>query len=77
MREMLEHTPGRIYLFILLLSVVLMAIAIFVGATDTPADGEPVLLFGWMTMPLVIGAVFVIVWLIAYLIYFIKFWPYR
>ena len=77
MREMLGHTPGRIYLLVLLLSVVLMAVAVFMGVTDTPADGVPTLLFGWMTIPLVIGVVFVIVWLIAYLVYFIKYWPYR
>ncbi|TVQ38098.1 MAG: hypothetical protein EA384_10140 [Spirochaetaceae bacterium] len=77
MREMLEHAPGRIYLLVLLLSVILMAVAVFMGVTDAPADGEPILVFGWMTMPLVIGVVFVIVWLIAYLIYFTKHWPYR
>ena len=77
MREMLEHTPGRIYLLVLLLSIVVMAVAVFMGATDAPAEGEAILVFGWMTMPLVIGILFVIVWLIAYLIYFIKYWPYR
>ena len=77
MREILEHTPGKIYLSVLLLSIVLMAVAIGMGALDTPASGVPILVFGWMTMPLVIGVVFVIVWLIAYLIYFLKYWPYQ
>lgn len=77
MREMLEHTPGKIYLFVLLLSIVVMAVLVFMGITDAPAEGEPILVFGWMEMPLVVGVVFVIVWLIAYLIYFIKYWPYR
>ncbi|TVR05574.1 MAG: hypothetical protein EA403_02275 [Spirochaetaceae bacterium] len=77
MREILAHTPGKIYLLILLLSIVIMAVAVGMGALDTPADGVPILVFGWMTMPLAMGVVFVIVWLIAYLIYFLKFWPYR
>jgi hypothetical protein len=77
MREILAHTPGKIYLTVLLLSIVLMAVAIGIGVLDTPADGVPILVFGWMTMPLVVGVVFVIVWLIAYLIYFLKYWPYR
>ena len=77
MREILAHTPGKIYLLVLLLSIVIMAVAVGMGALDTPANGVPVLVFGWMTMPLAMGVVFVIVWLIAYLIYFLKFWPYR
>ena len=36
-----------------------------------------VLVFGWMTLPLVAGLAFVFLWLVAYLIYFFKFWPYR
>ena len=77
MREILAHTPGKIYLLVLLLSVVIMAVVVGMGVLDTPADGVPILVFGWMTMPLVVGVVFVIVWLIAYLVYFLKFWPYR
>lgn len=67
---MLKHTPGRIYLGVLFLSIVGM---LFVTRYFT----SRVLVFGWMTLPLFAGFVFVIVWLIAYLIYFFKFWPYR
>jgi len=69
-REMLKHTPGRIYLGVLFLSIVGM---LFVTRYFT----AKVVLFGWMTLPLFSGVVFVLVWLIAYLIYFFKFWPYR
>lgn len=77
MREMLGHAPGRIYLAVLLLSVLALAVAVGMGITETPDNGEPVLIFGWMTMPLAVGIVFVLIWLVAYLIYFFRFWPYR
>ena len=72
MREIWEHTPGRIYLVVLLLSVVGTIGVIVAGVLE-----KKVLLFGFMTMPLVVGASFVVVWLVAYLIYFFGFWPYR
>ena len=77
MKEMMRHTAGKIYLISLLLSVVVFIALLVIGVTDTPEGGEAIVLFGWMTMPLVIGAAFVIFWLLAYLIYFFKFWPYR
>lgn len=70
MREMLKHTPGRIYLGVLFVSIVGM---LFVTRYFT----AKVVLFGWMTLPLFAGFVFILVWLIAYLIYFFRFWPYR
>ncbi len=70
MREMLKHTPGRIFLGILFLSIVGM---LFVTRYFT----QKILVFGWMTLPLFAGFVMVGVWLIAYLIYFFKYWPYR
>ena len=72
MREIAGHWPGRIFLLVLLLSVVVMAVLVAQGITETE-----VLLFGWMTMPLVLGVGFILVWLVAYLIYFFHFWPYR
>jgi hypothetical protein len=69
-REIIKHTPGRIFLIILFLSVVGM---LFVTRFFT----FKVLVFGWMTLPLAAGFVFIFVWLAAYLIYFFKFWPYR
>jgi hypothetical protein len=77
MKEIMRHRAGRIYLFALLLSIVVFIAALFLGVTEPGPDGEPVVLFGWMTMPLVIGVLFVAFWLVAYLIYFFVFWPYR
>jgi len=68
---------GRIYLGSLLLSVIGFIAFLALGGTTVAAGAQPVLLFGWMTMPLIIGMVFLSFWLIAYLIYFFFFWPYR
>jgi hypothetical protein len=46
------------------------------GHPGRPGE-EPFLLFGWITMPLFIGIIFVLFWLISYIIYFFFFWPYR
>lgn len=72
MREITKHRPGRIFLAILLLSVLGMAAAIGAGLME-----RTVLVFGWMTMPLAAGIVFSLVWLVAYLVYFFIYWPYR
>jgi hypothetical protein len=77
MKEMMRHWPGRIYLISLLLSIVVFIVVIFTGITELTPAGEAVVVFGWMTMPLAIGVLFVIFWLIAYLIYFFFYWPYR
>lgn len=77
MKEMTRHWPGRIYLFVLLLSIVGFIAFLFMGGTDAPEEGEPVVLLGWMTMPLFAGVAFVVFWLLAYLVYFFGFWPYR
>jgi hypothetical protein len=77
MKEMMRHGPGRIYLIALLLSVVVFIAVLFMGVAELTSAGEAVILFGWMTMPLVVGVLFVIFWLVAYLIYFFFFWPYR
>ena len=70
MREILRHTPGRIFIGILFVSIVGM---MFV----TRYFNSSILVFGWITLPLAAGIVFVIVWLAAYLVYFFKYWPYR
>ena len=77
MLEMTGHTPGKIFLAVLALSVVLMMVFVGMGYMEADPGEDPVLLFGWMTMPLVAGVVFVLIWLAAYLVYFFKFWPYR
>ena len=77
MREIARHWPGRIYLILLLLSIVGFIAFLAMGGTDADANGDPVIVFGWMTMPLFAGVVFVLFWLVTYLIYFFAFWPYR
>lgn len=77
MKEMMRHNPGRIYLIALLLSIVVFIALLVMGVTDANEAGEPVVVFGWMTMPLFVGVLFVLFWLVAYLIYFFVFWPYR
>ena len=70
MREILKHTPGRIFIGILFVSIVGM---MFV----TRYFSSGILVFGWITLPLAAGIVLMIVWLAAYLVYFFKYWPYR
>ena len=77
MREIIGHAAGRVYLAVLFLSIVVVVAFVVRGGLETPAGEAPFLLFGWMTMSLVAGALFVVVWLIAYLVYFFFFWPYR
>lgn len=72
MREMISHGPGRVFLALLGLSLVGMLVAIGAGLME-----RTVLLFGWITMPLLAGALLVLFWLIAYLVYFFRYWPYR
>ncbi len=77
MKEIARHTAGRIYLVLLLLSVVGFIVFLAMGGTDVAENGEPIVLFGWMTMPLVSGVTFVAFWLVTYVVYFFFFWPYR
>ena len=77
MKEIARHTAGRIYLTLLLLSVVGFILFLALGGTTAGADGVPTVLFGWMTMPLVAGVAFVLFWLFSYIVYFFFFWPYR
>ena len=77
MREIFGHTAGKIFLIVLLLSIIALLAIVGMGYMETPAGEDPVVVLGWMTMPLVVGVGFVIVWLVAYMIYFFKFWPYR
>ena len=77
MKEMTRHTAGRIYLISLLLSIVGYIVFLSIGGTGVMENGEPFLLFGWMTMALLSGLIFVGFWLVTYIIYFFFFWPYR
>ena len=77
MKEIARHAAGKVYLWALLLSIIGFAVFLVMGGTDADESGEPKIVFGWMTMPLVGGVVFVLFWLITYVIYFFFFWPYR
>jgi hypothetical protein len=77
MKEMTRHTAGRIYLILLLLSVIGYIAFLAVGGTEAPEGADPIVVFGWMTMPLISGMLFVVFWLVAYIVYFFFFWPYR
>ena len=72
MREIWQHTPGRIYLIFLLASIVGVLYVIGSGLLE-----QKVLVLGFITMPLLVGAGFVMVMLVGYLIYFFRYWPYR
>jgi hypothetical protein len=70
MREIAKHKPGRIFLIILLLSII--------GMLWVPRYFfEPRICFGWMTPPFLAGFIFCLIWLVAYLVYFFRYWPYR
>ena len=73
MKEMTRHAAGRIFLIALLASVIGFIVFLFLGGLDTPQGGEPIVVFGWMAMPLVAGIIFVLYWLVAYIIYFFFF----
>ena len=70
LREVFAHRAGRIFLLVLLLSVVgLFAV--------TPLFSRPVIIMGWISLPFAAGILFLLIWLCAYLIYFLKYWPFR
>jgi hypothetical protein len=70
LREVFSHRAGRVFLLVLFLAVVgLLAV--------TPLFSQTVIILGWMPLPLAAGIVFLFVWLCAYLIYFLKYWPFR
>ena len=70
MREICKHNPGRIFLLVLLLSLI--------GMLWVPRYFfEPRIYFGWLSTPYLAGLILILIWLIAYLIYFFRYWPYR
>lgn len=70
MREIFSHGTGRIFLLVLLVSTIAMLYV-------PKFFGRQHLFFGWMTLPFLSGVIFMLVWLVAYLVYFFLFWPYR
>ena len=70
MREVFAHRAGRVFLLILFLAVVgLFAV--------TPLFSRPIIIMGWINLPFAAGIVFLLVWLCAYLVYFLRYWPFR
>ncbi|KPJ58823.1 MAG: hypothetical protein AMJ46_13475 [Latescibacteria bacterium DG_63] len=70
MREIVKHNAGRIYLGVLFATVVAM---LYVTRYFT----RGILVGGIVPLPFFSGVCFLLIWLIAYLIYFFKYWPYR
>ena len=70
MRELIKHRAGRIYLAVLLLTVVGMLYVV-------RYFDRGILVFGILPLPFFVGICFLVVWVIAYLIYFFRYWPYR
>jgi hypothetical protein len=70
MREIAGHTAGRIFLAVLFLSIIVM---LYIPKFFF----QERIYFGFMTLPFLSGILFLLLWLVAYLIYFFFFWPYR
>ncbi len=71
MREMTRHTSGKVFLIVLLGSLIFTVMIMpFLFAPNT-------VFFGWLTVPLLCGAVLMLVWLVAIVVYVSNFWPYR
>lgn len=71
MREITRHTPGKIFLAVLAISVVLSILVLpFVFESNA-------VFMGWLTVPVIAGFILLAVWLFAALVYLNFFWPYR
>lgn len=70
MREVTRHGPGRIFLAVLLASLLFLVFVAPFLYTDK-------LFLGWMSGPFLFGAIVVIIWGIALAIYTFRYWPYR
>lgn len=70
MRELIRHKAGRIYLVVLFLTIIGMLYIV-------RYFNLKILVFGILPLPFFAGICFLIIWTIAYLIYFFKYWPYR
>ncbi len=70
MREIVGHTAGRIFLAVLFLTIIAM---LYIPKYFF----EERIFFGFVTLPFLSGLIFLLIWLVAYLIYFFLFWPYR
>lgn len=71
MREVTGHASGRVLIIVLLASLIFsVAIMPFIFAPNT-------IFFGWLTVPMLSGAVLMLVWLVAIVVYMSFSWPYR
>ena len=70
MREIMRHRPGKIFLIVLLISLLIM---LYIPKFFF----QQYLFFGFITLPFLSGVLFLLVWLVAYLIYFFRYWPFR
>ena len=70
MREIISHKPGKIFLLLLLATILVMFYM-------PKFFFKPHLVFGFLPLPFVAGIVFLLVWLVAYLVYFFQYWPFR
>jgi len=71
MREVWSHWPGRIFL------VVVLGYWIFAHTALQFFFGPETVLFGWMPSPIAVGLSIFAVWLVAFVIYLSRYWPYR
>jgi len=72
MREITGHRPGRILLWILLLSAVW-----YVFLLPFVLQNTSYLFFGWMPVAVAFYNLQTIIWLIAFWVYTSRYWPYR
>lgn len=72
MREMTSHREGRIFIWILSLSVLW-----YVFIMPVFVQNKTYLFMGWMPLVVVFWNLQTILWLVACYIYTAKYWPYR
>jgi len=70
MREVIKHKAGQIYLVVLLFTIIAMLYIVRYFS-------QKILVFGLLPLPFFAGICFLVLWAIAYLVYFFRYWPYR
>lgn len=70
MREIIGHKAGKVFLLILAVSIV---VTLYVPRFFF----KEILFFGFITLPFLTGVILLLIWLVAYLIYFFFLWPFR
>lgn len=72
MREITNHRPGRILLWVLSLSAIW-----YVFVLPFVLQNTTYLVFGWMPVAVFFYTAQTVLWLVAFWIYTTKYWPYR